>query len=839
MPRVIDRIVNTIVHVHRPVLLVGIAAALISVGLLIKPGLREDYRIESLVAADDPEYYRYRRFGEQFVSGELALIVMDVGDPLDLENLEMMHWICQQCRRIEGVESPLAISELPQLGLWALFGSMGRLQTVYERLQEAPSSRARIEAELKGNPLVVGNLIGQDPRTGELTRTTGILVQVAGEAGSDVRRRVAEQLRRVVAEASRLRPGATILLGGPLTGLMEIFEAIHRDLVVFSVVVVILICVALLLIMRRVWLLVIALVAAGVSSLCILGLSILCGMAMSLVSQTIMILIVVMSVSMCVHLMVGHEETRLHRDGTAHGPLHDARQTLQRLLVPCFLSALTTVFGFASLMVSALQPIRHLATLGIAGILLALVFGLVVIPALSRFAARSLPVRHDIGRASETLAGIARLGGRARAWQAVVLLAFALVVGSCAVKVPAALRNFEGDFVKNFRENSNIRRVYRFVEQNLGPVGSIEVIVRRKDGRPVIGETAMQAINVSRRRGPTARTPSGEGDELLDLKRHIVRQLTLPLDQVMAGVGLMESVAELQDRIEQGFNPPVRKVFSLVNLVRQASVGQMLGLNQLQLPLFESQFALTMVLIDQKLSRDFLRHFMTSDGQALRINLRATESDDVYRKLDICRRVQALASRILGPEYDVEVTGLYPLYAKITVDLLRNQLRSFGIALLCVSVTMCIGLRSIRLGLVSMIPNLIPMVLCLGVMGWTGIPINMATAMMLSIALGIAVDNTIHYLWRFRRELAIHRDYAVAIARSHQTVGMACLFNSVVIVGGFWVLCLSEFVPTIYFGMLIGLTMIGALVSVIVLLPVLLILVRPVEVAGLQVGRVP
>jgi len=125
------------------------------------------------------------------------------------------------------------------------------------------------------------------------------------------------------------------------------------------------------------------------------------------------------------------------------------------------------------------------------------------------------------------------------------------------------------------------------------------------------------------------------------------------------------------------------------------------------------------------------------------------------------------------------------------------------------------------------------------VMGWTGIPINMATAMMLSIALGIAVDNTIHYLWRFRRELAIHRDYAVAIARSHQTVGMACLFNSVVIVGGFWVLCLSEFVPTIYFGMLIGLTMIGALVSVIVLLPVLLILVRPVEVAGLQVGRVP
>lgn len=828
IPGVIDRIVNAIVRMYRPIILVFVAIALISLGLLIKPGLREDYRIESMVAANDEEYHRYRRFGDSFVSGEMAMIVIDAGDPLEPNNLELTHWISQECRGIEGVESPLTITELPQLGLWAMFTSGGRhVQTVYERLRQDPSARGRIEAELRNNPIVVANLMGQDARTGKPTNTTGILVQVAGESSPRLRKLVVEKLRRVVENARRMRPDAIILLGGPLIGLMEIFEAIHRDLVVFSIVVFILIGVALWLITRRAATLLATLAAAGVSTLCILGFSILCDMSMSLVSQTIVILVVVQAVSMCIHLFVAHEETRLHLDGPVVGPLEDARRTLHRTFVPCFMAALTTFFGFGSLLVSDLLPIRYLSVLGSAGVALAIFLGLAAVPALCRFSARKAPVRHDLGRLNEGLARIARLASRGGIGPISLGFVFAVLVGLCAVKVPAALRNFENDFVKNFRENSNVRRVYRFVEQNLGPVGSIEVVVRRKDGGPVIGESAMLAIDALRR------SPIGHASVDPDeLQARIAKLLTISPREVLAGVELMQRAGEFQDRVEQELNPPIRKTLSLADLVKLASVGRMLGLSTLQLPLFESQFVLTMALIDQKMSHELLRHFITTDGKAIdgkaiRINLRATESDDVYRKLDVTQRVRQTAHRVFGGDYAVEVTGLYPLYAKITVDLLQCQLRSFMIALLLIGGSMCVALRSVRLGLIGMIPNVVPIILCLGVMGWTGIPINMATAMMLSIALGIAVDNTIHYLWRFRRELSVDGDCAAAIVRSHRSVGIACTFNTIVIVGGFWVLCLSEFVPTIYFGLLIGLTMLVALASVIFLLPMLLMLVRP------------
>ncbi len=837
---VIQAIVNTIVRIHRPFLLASLALALVSVALLIKPGLREDYTIASLVAADDEEYHRFRRFSEDFVSGEIALFAMDAGDPLEPNNLELLRWICQQCRQIEGVESPMAISELPDIGLAALFSPGGELRTVYRRLAEEPDARDEVEEDLQDNPLVVGFLIGQDAETGRLNTTAGVFVQVKGEEDSHRRKEVADRLRQVLAEARQMRPDATILLGGPLVGLIEIFEAIRRDMAVFTLVVVPLICVALCVIFRRWVPLLVALTAAGIGTLCVLGLGIVIGLPMSLVSQTVVILVIVLAVSMCVHLLVAHQETRLHRIGQPRGPMEDARNTLNRMFLPCATVATTTTLGFASLFVSTLGPVKQLAALVITGVILTLCLGLAAIPGLARLAARTPEVKQDAGRLTAALSWVGGLADAGRSWPIVLVAFFAVLICVCLVKVPAALSNFEADFVKNFREDSNVRRVYKFVGENLGPVGNLEVVVRRKDGEPVLGASATQAIE-SARGGDLWKRPSEKDHEVSDreLLAQIRRQLSLQPSESRAGVMLMQAAEDFQADVETDLDPPIGKTLSLVDLVKLASVGRLLGVSALELPRFEWQFAMTMVMIDQKLSREdmrnFLRNFLTADGRALRVNLRATESDDVYRKLEVTRSVREKAMDAFGDAFDVEVTGLYPLYAKIAADLLGDQLRTFSLALVLITTCMCVGLRSLKLGLLSMIPNLMPMVLCLGVMGWAQIPINMTTAMMLSVALGIAVDNTIHYLWRFRRELNVSQDYGVAIVRTHRTVGRACVFNSIVIVGGFWVLCLSKFVPTVYFGMMIGLTMVGALAGDIVLLPMLLGLLRPIRLKRFEV----
>ncbi|MBN1344668.1 MAG: MMPL family transporter [Phycisphaerae bacterium] len=830
----IDSVVNAVVRLHRPILLSCLVLALVSIGLLMKPGLREDYTIESLIAADDEEYDRFRRFSQDFVSGEIALFALDAGDPLEPNNLGILHEICESCRKIDGVESPMAISELPDIGLGALFRPGGKLMTIYERLREDPSARDAIEKDLQSNPLVIGNLVGRDPNTGGLNTTSGVLVQVKGEGESRRRKVIADKLRDVLAEAKEKRPDAKMLLGGPLIGLIEIFEAIRRDMAVFTIVVFVLICVALWLIFRRGVPLLVALTAAGMSTLCVLGLSVVDRLPMSLVSQTVVILVIVLGVSMCVHLLVAHEETRLHRTGHALGPMRDARETLRRMLVPCLTVATTTALGFASVYISTLRPVRQLATLVIIGVLLALVLGFCAIPGWARLASRS-PVRpHDVDSLTRGLSRIGGLTGGGSRWPVGIVAFFAIVICFCLIRVPYALSHFEADFVKNFREDSNVRRVYKFVSDNLGPVGNLEVVIRRMDESPILGPTAARAIE-SARQSPwgTKRDEADPNDER-QLMSQIRRQLSVDVDKTRAGVALMLAVAELQHRIETDPDLPIHKTISLVDLVKLASVGRLLGVSMLELPRFEWQFALTMVLIDQKLNREFLRGFISRDGQSLRVNLRANESDDVYNKLRVVQRVKTMAADVLGPQYDIEITGLYPLYAKIAYYLLKDQVRAFILALITITTCMCIGLRSIRLGLLSMIPNLMPIVLCLGVMGWAEIPINMATAMMLSVALGIAVDNTIHYLSRFRRELEVDQDYTAAIVRTHRTVGRACVFNSVVIVGGFWVLCLSKFIPTVYFGMMIGVTMIGALAGDIILLPMLLVLLHPIPARRFQ-----
>jgi len=836
MRSVIDRIIHSIVRVHRPVLTFALAAALISVGLLIRPGLRQDYSIDSLVAGNNEGYRRFVEFGRQFVSGEMALILVDAGDPLERDNLELQHWICQECSKIEGVESLLSLSELPELGLWAMFSGKGRLQTIYERLRDSSVDRARIAADLRNNPLVIGSLVGQDPKTGELTSTTGIVVQVSGDAKNPLRRQVVQRLRRVVAEARLRRSDATILLGGPLIGLTEISEAIRHDMAIFSGVVAILTCVAIGLILRRwLWILV-TFVTGAVAVLIVLGLSIVVGMPMSLVSQTVVVLVAVMAVSMCIHLLVGHEETRLHLGDVAHGPLFDSRRTLGSLLVPCFVSALGAVLGFGTLGVSQIRPIRDVAILGTVGASLALILGAMVLPAVSRLAARRPPVRNDRGKLSEGVAWLGQCAGVSGTWRVGVLAICAGLVGLCAIKVPAAFHNYEGDFVRSFRENSDLVKVSEYIEHHLTPVGNIEVVVRRKDGGPVIGESAMGAIEAARReRRSIDRLLSSKQQEVPELQAMIARQLRIPVDQALAGVGLIQSITDIQESVLRDLNPPVRKVISLADVIEMASIGRMLGLPGLRGPLFESQFALTMVLIDQRLSEELIRHFMTRDGKFLRINLRAMESDDVRRKVDVAERVRKTAARILGPDYAVEVTGLYPLHAQITLGLPGVQAKSFVLAWVGITVLICVVTRSVGLGLVGMLLNLIPMILCLGIMGWAGIPISMATAMMLSIALGIAAGNTTHYLWRFRRELAVDQDYASAIVRSHRTVGTACVFSGLVALGGFWVLCLSEIVSTSRFGLLGGLFVLGGLLSVIVLLPVLLILLRPVSAGRFEV----
>jgi predicted RND superfamily exporter protein len=225
--------------------------------------------------------------------------------------------------------------------------------------------------------------------------------------------------------------------------------------------------------------------------------------------------------------------------------------------------------------------------------------------------------------------------------------------------------------------------------------------------------------------------------------------------------------------------------------------------------------------------QDLRRNFLNDGGDALRINLRCVEGVDVGEKLRMCAELEQKAKERFGPAYRIEVTGLYRFYAGLVSGLLRDQYDSLAITILAVAGVIALMLRSIRWMLLVMAVNLLPVAVCLGAMGWVQIPVNMTTAMMLGATQGLAVEDALHYVWRVRREYAERGNMPAALLRAHARVGRACVFTTVVVAGGFSILLLSEFLPTAYFGGLVGFTLCVALVANLVLLPILIDVFHP------------
>jgi predicted RND superfamily exporter protein len=209
----------------------------------------------------------------------------------------------------------------------------------------------------------------------------------------------------------------------------------------------------------------------------------------------------------------------------------------------------------------------------------------------------------------------------------------------------------------------------------------------------------------------------------------------------------------------------------------------------------------------------------------MRLVLRGLERQPAEVKLRLIAEVEEI-TRQHFPDADAEAAGLYVLLANLITSLLGDQLVSFGISGIGICITMAIAFRSLRIGLISIVPNAFPIALLIGSLGWMGIPINIGTAMIASVSMGLTVDSSIHYLTAYRACRRQGASHAEAIQQAHGTVGFVLVLANIALVAGFSVLATSHFIPLVYFGILVSLAMVGGLIGNLVLLPLLLKIAR-------------
>jgi len=264
------------------------------------------------------------------------------------------------------------------------------------------------------------------------------------------------------------------------------------------------------------------------------------------------------------------------------------------------------------------------------------------------------------------------------------------------------------------------------------------------------------------------------------------------------------------------------KVLSLGTMLK---IGKTLNSGK---PLDNFMLALLYNELPERFRKIIMDPYVSVENNEARFYVRIRDSEPNLRRNELLKQIQFdLKDKLDIPEGKWQLANLLVLYNNMLQSLFKSQILTLGVVIVAFLIMFIFLFRSITIALIAIFPNVLSIGVVLGFMGWMGIPLDMMTITIAAISVGIAVDNTIHYIHRFKHEFTIDRNYLAAMHRSHESIGYAMYYTSITIIIGFSILVLSKFIPSIYFGLLTGLAMLIALVAALTLLPQLLIVLKP------------
>jgi uncharacterized protein len=522
------------------------------------------------------------------------------------------------------------------------------------------------------------------------------------------------------------------------------------------------------------------LMTVGVVQLALLmtrGVLVWSGLRLSMVSSMLTAIVTVVGIATVVHIIVRFREAR--RDGLSP---HDAfLRTGCLLAVPVFWACTTDAVGFASLLIADVTPVRDFGIMMAIGSMMVLVSVVLLVPALTLAGWHSDRPRFLKSEQvlADRLTGVLRFVERRPVTVAIAAAVFFGVTAAGAYRLQV-----ETDFTSNFRAGSPIVRAYDTVESNLGGAGVWDVII------------------------PAPETLNGEYLlRVLRLEQRLRNEVTLP-----------DSSGQPQ---------PALKVLSMADAVVAGAPSLLRTRSRLRRTIILSGAIAAMVthmpVVGESLhGRDPETEPEVLDAWSFRIMLRAEERQSAERKQDLIRQV----TRISREEFpEAEVTGFFVLLTNLISSVIRDQWRTFALALAGIGLTVGLAFLRPTYALIALVPNALPILTVTGLMGWLGLKINMGAAMIAAVSLGLSVDSSIHYLSSFLRARRAGRSVADSLDQVQRMVGLAMVFSTLALIVGFSVLMTSQFVPTIYFGALVTLTMLGGLLGNLIVLPLLLRLV--------------
>ena len=783
-----------------------------------------DASADSLLLEDDEDLHRLRQVSARYRSRALLIVTFTPdGDLFSDESLAAIGRLRDDLAAVDGVESVRSILDVPLLKSSDV--PLLELANNVQTLESPTIDRERAREELVSSPVFRELVISRD------SQTTALLIYLEQNPASEsllrarnqllIKRRASplsggerQELAAVGAAYKGLRSGlndrrhetiamvrsvidahrssAVLHLGGFPMIADDMITYVRSDLVVFGVGVLVFLVVVLTVIFGQPRWVLLPLLSCFYASVIMLGLLGLIGWEVTVISSNFLALMLIITISMNIHLTVRYRQLQRDQPDAEHVEL--VSSTLRRMVWPCLYTALTTIIGFSSLVFSNIKPVQDFGWMMSAGLSVAFLTSFSVFPVvlLTLGKPRGIPP-HTRGFAlTARLATVTDRYG-----SAILVVAVLLVIAS---GVGISRLTVENSFIDYFREDTEIFRGMKLIDDKLGGTTTFEVLLNLDANRFA--------------------DPSEDGDDEFEDEFEDWNIDVASGPEYWFTPYKIDRIKEVHDYLE-GL-PPVGKVLSLASLIRVAEdLNDGREFDGIELSVLYRR-------LPDDIRSNLIAPYVSFEHDEARIQGRIRDSREGLRRNELLEEIHdGLRTRFGLTERDVTVTGALVLYNNMLQSLFRSQISSLGAVMIGIALMFLLLFRSPSLAVIGIVPNLLAAGAVLGLMGLVGIPLDVMTITIAAITIGIAVDNSIHYIYRFREEFPQTGDYTETLHACHTSIGRAVLYTSMTVIFGFSILMLSNFLPTIYFGALTGLAMAIALLAALTLLPKLILVWKP------------
>lgn len=825
-----QNLINAIasIVVRKPVVILVLMLALVAASSMYINNLNIDASPDSLMLESDPDLKYYREVHREYGTDEYIIVGFKPNkNLLEKDTISFIEVISDKFRKIKGVSSVTALSNVPLLLQLKEDEKTG--QTTFANLLSDNVDIKKAEKEFTTSPIYVDNLVSQDLSTTaikvdiEKNQTLVKLIEkryeLLGqlEANKDdqeviseldvlrsqvtaerqvINQRYKEVLFDVRENLSKVeQKGTFYLAGAPLIG-NDMKEYVVQDIRTFGIAILGIMMIVLFIFFRKPAWIFLALICAVLNVLLVAGLASLLGFQLTIISSNFVALLIIFSITLSIHVIIRYQEIQAKHENDSVD--NEIKSAISQIITPCSYMVLTSAIAFLSLVVSDINPVITFGFIMILGLFCAFLLTFTVLPALIKLIKpKSRELEKD--KAANFLETILEVILKYKKLMLTILVGMFIlnILGISQLTV-------ENRFIDYFKKSTDIYQGLELVDQDLGGTVPLEVMLEADPAQ----EEEEDEID-----------DEEFGDYLSELEE---TQDDFTANSYWYNRSGIKKIRKIHQYLEE--LPQVGKVLSLSSteeVFRTINKGE---------PLEDFHLSLVYSKVPENIRQVLISPYISSDGSQARILARIKDSDHTLIRNDLLKKINSdLNEGFVKKGEHVRLTGISVLYNNVLQSLFRSQILTLGTVFIAILVTLIILFRSFKLAIIGTLPNIFTALFILGCMGVFGIPLDIMTITIAAITIGIGVDYAIHYIHRYKKEYAKTGDNYKAIHTSQTTVGKALYFTSITITLGFVVLVLSNFVPSIYFGLLTSVAMLVSLFATFSIIPLLLIVMQPAK----------